>query len=176
VAAEAAGQMIRIRGRVAGDVGLCVEVLAEVHRASGYPVNWPDDPAGWITPAGMTCAWVASTDAVPVAGHLVLRQVADRPAGQPAAEVSRLFVAPAARRQGVAQALLGQAMQWAAANEQDLVLEVTDHLKAARALYDRAGFRRLGTKLADWTTPGGQPVVLHQYRWSSLPKERSGAG
>lgn len=44
--------MIRIRGRVAGDVGLCVGVLAEVHRASGYPANWPGDLAGWITPAG----------------------------------------------------------------------------------------------------------------------------
>ena len=89
------------------------------------------------------------------------------------AEVSRLFVAPAARRRGVAQALLQQAMHWAAANEQDLVLEVTDHLQAAWALYERAGFRRAGTKRADWTTADGQPVTLRQYRWSRPRKERS---
>ena len=33
--------MIRIRERVTGDVGLCVGVLAEVYRTSGYPTNWP---------------------------------------------------------------------------------------------------------------------------------------
>ncbi len=166
--------MIRIRDREAGDVGLCVQVLAEVHQTSGYPTNWPADPAQWLTPPGIVRAWIASAHELPIAGHVVVRPVAESSARRPVAEVSRLFVAPAARRQGVAQALLGQAMHWAAANGQDLVLEVTDHLQAARALYERAGFRRLGTKPADWTAPGGLPVILHQYRWSGLPKERSG--
>ena len=89
-------------------------------------------------------------------GHLVLRQLPASPAEQAATEISRLFVAPAARRQGVAQALLNQAMHWAATNEHDLVLEVTDNLQAAQALYERAHFRRSATKQADWTTPNGQ--------------------
>jgi predicted N-acetyltransferase YhbS len=80
--------------------------------------------------------------------------------------VSRLFVVPAARRQGVASALLEAAMRSAAANDLDLFLEVTDHLRAARALYERTGFRHISTAQADWTTPDGRPVTLHRYAWS----------
>jgi GNAT superfamily N-acetyltransferase len=124
--------VIRIRARQAADVRLCVGLLAEVHRTSGYPTNWPDDPAGWLTPAGMVGAWVAASDELPVVGHVVLRQLPVDSAGQAVAEVSRLFVAPSARRQGVAQALLDQAKHWATANRHDLVLEVTDNLQAAK--------------------------------------------
>jgi GNAT superfamily N-acetyltransferase len=158
--------VIRIRTRQAADLGLCVGVLAQVYRTGGYPTNWPGDPAGWLTPPGTVAAWVAASDDAPVAGHLVLRQPPTSPSGQAATEISRLFVAPAARRQGVAQALLDQAMHWAATNEQDLVLEVTDNLQAAQALYERAHFRRSATKQADWTTPNGHPVTLHRYTWS----------
>lgn len=170
--------MIQIRAREAADVGLCVGVLAEVHRTSGYPTNWPADPAGWLTPAETVGAWVAASNEVTVAGHLLLRRLPANSAGQAIAEVSRLFVAPSARRQGVAQALLDQAMHWATANSHDLVLEVTDNLGAARALYEQAGFRRSGTQRADWTTPEGQPVILHRYTWNrptagSRPTARS---
>jgi GNAT superfamily N-acetyltransferase len=158
--------VIRIRTREAADLGLCVGVLAQVYRTSGYPTNWPGDPAGWLTPPGTVAAWVAASDDAPVAGHVVLSQPPTSPSGQAVAEVSRLFVAPAARRQGVAQALLHQAMHWATTNEQDLVLEVTDHLQGAQALYERAGFHRSATKQADWTTPNGHPVTLHRYTWS----------
>jgi GNAT superfamily N-acetyltransferase len=164
--AETAGPAdgtVRIRAREAGDLELCVRVLAGVRETSGYPANWPADPARWLTPDGIAGAWVATTAAVPVAGHLVLRQPADGWPGEPAAEVSRLFVAPAARRQGVAQALLATAIGWATPHRLDLVLEVTDELRAARALYERAGFQLTGTTMADWTTPAGQPVTLHRY-------------
>jgi ribosomal protein S18 acetylase RimI-like enzyme len=147
---------------------LCVEILAQVHRTSGYPTNWPDDPAGWLTPPELVGAWVAVGDEVPVMGHVVLRQLPVDSAGQAVAEVSRLFVAPSARRQGVAQALLDQAMHWATANSQDLVLEVTDNLRAAQALYERANFRHSATKQADWTTPAGHPVTLYKYSWSRI--------
>jgi GNAT superfamily N-acetyltransferase len=163
------GKPVRIRVREAGDLDLCVQALAAGHETSGYPTNWPADPVRWLTPDGIACAWVATTAAVPVAGHLVLRQPDAGLPGGPAAEVSRLFVAPAARRQGVAQALLDQAIDWATSNRLDLVLDVTDELRPARALYERAGFQLTGTKVADWTAPGGQPVTLHRY-------VRAGAG
>ncbi len=114
--AEAPGppeKPVRIRAREAGDLDLCVQALAAGHETGGYPANWPADPARWLTPDGIACAWVATTAAVPVAGHLVLRRPDADLAGGPAAEVSRLFVAPAARRQGVARALLDQAIDWA---------------------------------------------------------------
>jgi ribosomal protein S18 acetylase RimI-like enzyme len=152
---------LRIRNREAADLGLCVEALAMVHRTSGYPTNWPADPARWLTPSGIVHAWIATTGELPVAGHLLLRQLPSS-----AVEVSRLYVVPAARRQGVALALLRKAIEWAAANERDLVLEVTDHLQAARALYEQVGFRLVSTGRADWTTPDGQPVTLHRYALS----------
>jgi ribosomal protein S18 acetylase RimI-like enzyme len=154
---------LRIRDREDGDLERCVRVLAAVYETGGYPTNWPADPARWLTPDGIACAWVASTATEPVAGHLILRRPDGDPAAERAAEVSRLFVAPAAQRQGVAQALLDQAIGWASANGLDLVLDVTDELRAARALYQRAGFQLTGTTVADWTTPGGQPVTLHRY-------------
>lgn len=151
-----------------------MEILAEVHQISGYPTNWPGDPAGWLTPPETVAAWVAASDDAPVAGHLVLRQLPPGPSEQAVAEVSRLFVAPSARRQGVAQALLAQAMHWAEVNSHDFVLEVTDRLQAAQTLYERIGFVRSATKQADWTTPAGHPVTLYKYSWSrSRPTARS---
>jgi len=58
------------------------------------------------------------------------------------------------------------AMRWAAARDLELKLEVTDHLQAARALYERSGFRLTGTTQAGWTAPDGAPVVLCHYAWS----------
>jgi len=153
----------RIRNRDEADLSTCVEALRTVYQASGYPTNWPADPAQWLRPSRTLQAWVAATDDTPVAGHVILRQP---PAAGRSAELSRLFVVPAARRQGVASALLEAAMRSAAENDLDLFLDVTDHLRAARALYERAGFRLVSTAQADWTTPGGRPVTLHRYAWS----------
>ena len=155
--------MTRIRNRDGADLSTCVEALRTVYQASGYPVNWPADPAQWLQPSGALQAWVAATDDMPVAGHVILRQP---PAAGRSAEVSRLFVVPAARRQGIASALLQAAMRSAATNGLDLFLDVTDDLRAARALYERAGFRLVSTAQADWTTPDGHPVTLHRYAWS----------
>ena len=63
---------------------------------------------------------------MPVAGHVILMQPLP---GERSAEVSRLFVVPAARRQGVASALLETVMGAATANDLDLFLDVTDHLR-----------------------------------------------
>jgi predicted N-acetyltransferase YhbS len=114
-----------------------------------------------VAPAVRTLqAWVAVTDDTPVAGHVIFRQPLP---GKRSAEVSQLFVGPAARQQGVASALLEAATRSAAANDLDLFLDVTDHLRAARALYERAGFRLVTTTEADWTAPDGRPVTLHRY-------------
>ena len=149
---------VRVRPRNGTDLELCVRGLAAVFQDGGYPTNWPADPGGWLTPHGIIGAWVASTEELPVAGHLLLLGRSDG-----AAEVSRLFVAPAARRHGVAQSLLGRAIDWATAHELDLELEVTDGSGAARALYEQAGFHRAGTGIASWTTADGGPVTVHRY-------------
>jgi hypothetical protein len=68
-------QLIRVRDREAADIDLCVQALTAVHQTSGYPTNWPADPARWLTPPGIVRAWIAMTDELPIAGHLLLRQL-----------------------------------------------------------------------------------------------------
>jgi ribosomal-protein-alanine N-acetyltransferase len=76
------------------------------------------------------------------------------------AEVLTLAVAPEARRQGVAGALLAAAM--AAAREQaarTMVLEVAIGNAAARALYERAGFVEAGRR-PRYYADGGDALIL----------------
>jgi GNAT superfamily N-acetyltransferase len=150
------------RYRDESDVDVCVEALRAVYETSGYPTNWPAHPARWLRPPGILRVWVAAAEDVPVAGHVILMRPLP---GERSAEVSRLFVVPAARRRGVASLLLETAMRAAVANDLDLFLDVTDHLRDARALYQRAG-RLISTTQADWTTPDGSPVTLHRYAWN----------
>jgi putative acetyltransferase len=59
------------------------------------------------------------------------------------AEVKRMYVRPAARGTGVAQAVLARLEQEARAKGyRQLMLETGDELRAAQRLYERAGFRR----------------------------------
>jgi GNAT superfamily N-acetyltransferase len=90
-------------------------VLADVHRFDRYPLNWPDDPHRWLSPPNVLRAWIAETAPAAVIGHVAVHQAtsaADR-AAMTTVEVSRLFIAPTARRHGVAIKLLGHVRQWA---------------------------------------------------------------
>ena len=160
------GPVTVIRARGAADLEACGRALAIVHEVSGYPSNWPAEPVRWLSPTGLLQAWVAVTNETTVAGHVAVRQPSDALPEEDGAEVARLFVVPPARRQGIAQALLRQAMDWAVVNDCGLTLEVAGHLQAARALYETTGFRLAGTRLPEWTTPEGQPVTLYRYAWN----------
>lgn len=150
----------RIRDRRPSDLPACVRALLAVHESDGYPMNWPEDPIAWLSPADGLQAWVAVTDDGDVAGHVML-QGTSTPS---VAAVARLFVAPLARGRGFGARLLDQARQWAADRGIDLVLEVTaDERSSAIALYERTGWRRIGTEQASWTAPSGEPVLLHRY-------------
>lgn len=80
---------------------------------------------------------VAHTDASPVAGCII----GDRHRGN--VRIMNLAVAPAARRQGVATALLG-AIEATSPGE-DIVLMVESWNTGAQSLYEREGYTRLGT-------------------------------
>ncbi|WP_433365778.1 GNAT family N-acetyltransferase [Actinoplanes sp. CA-142083] len=145
-----------IRERTAGDLDACVAGLRAVHLTDGYPRNWPADPAGWLSPPRLLRAWVAELPEVGLAGHVAV---------QGDGEVSRLFVVPGARRQGVAEALVRQAVAWARASGQVLTLNVTDEQRsAAIAFYEATGWRYTHTTVAGWTGPAGEPVRLLHYR------------
>ncbi|PZG18829.1 GNAT family N-acetyltransferase [Micromonospora craterilacus] len=153
-----------IRNRKHSDLPGCVDLLAVVHGTDGYPLNWPADPYRWLSPPEQHHAWIAEADGAEVVGHLAVHHALPEDGEAGAAEVARLFVAPAFRRRRVGTALLRQARRWAARHDTDLTLEVVDHQRSpAVALYERDGWRHTATVAAGWTAPNGAPVTLRRY-------------
>ncbi|GAB3838180.1 GNAT family N-acetyltransferase [Micromonospora andamanensis] len=158
---------LTIRERQPADLPGCVDLLAEVHRVDGYPLNWPDDPTRWLCPPELWRAWVTETRDGGLAGHLAVHRTP--PAGhgapgRPTAEVARLFVAPTFRRRRVGAYLLRQARRWAAEQHLDLALEVVDQVRSpAVALYEREGWRHVATETARWNAPDGSEVTLRRF-------------
>jgi GNAT superfamily N-acetyltransferase len=79
------------------------------------------------------------------------------------ASVTRLFVDPAARRAGSARELLEAAAAYAVASDLQPVLDVVEDAQAAIALYERSGWRLVGTGSATWSTPAGVTPKLRYY-------------
>ncbi|MEO3770353.1 GNAT family N-acetyltransferase [Micromonospora sp. B9E7] len=158
----------RIRRRRAADLDGCVAALAKVHRIDRYPLNWPADPRRWLREPRQADAWVAVDDDAAIVGHVSVQvpSRADAPLARPTAEVARLFVVPRARGLALGGALLGRVRQWARERGTDLSLEVTSEGAAAAALYERTGWRHVGTSIAPWTAPDGSAVSLRHYALS----------
>lgn len=152
-----------VRDRIPADLPHCASALKAVHAACGYPSNWPQDPETWLTPTGIEWAWVAVDDVERVVGHVVVRQLPGGGSVVGHAELGRFFVAPEAQGCGVGRRLLHEAYCWADALGIALVLEVNDALKPAIALYDRQGWHRTETVLAEWHDASGEPATIHRY-------------
>lgn len=146
---------MRIHERAEADLDPLVEVLRRVHGA-GYPTDWPTAPRDWITPAGLLGAWVA-IDGDEVVGHVGVAV----PAPGRMAEVTRLFVDPEHRGEGVADALLATAE--AAAPGTHVRVDVTEDSPTAWRLYERRGWCMTGRGPADWRTPAGEVPTLRYY-------------
>lgn len=154
-----------VRRRSESDLGECALLLADVHKADGYPVNWPDHPVDWLSQPSLLAAWVAEADGR-ILGHIGLSRSESGDAapelwsrreglsGEVTAVVSRLFVAPTARGQGLGALLMAQAVR--AARERDLhpVLDVVASDIAAAALYERLGWSLLATVDQQWSPTG----------------------
>lgn len=149
-----------------------MSVLADVHDCDGYPVNWPDQPSVWLSPASLLGAWAAELDGR-VVGHVSLSRSdegdlapglwSDRSGTSKdlAAVVSRLFVAPQARGHGIGALLIGQAVAEARGRGLHPVLDVVASDAAAAALYERLGWERLATVEQRWSP--SQLVAVHCY-------------
>jgi GNAT superfamily N-acetyltransferase len=147
--------LVMIRDRDSDDLQACTGLLAEVHGHDRYPLHWPTDPHRWLCPRDLLHAWVAVDEGAAVVGHVAVRG---------SAEVCRLFVAPAFRRDQVATRLLQEVRSWAADRRTDLMLDVVDTERSgAVALYERTGWQHTHTETANWTDPDGGPVTLHRY-------------
>jgi len=149
---------------MADDIPLCVDLLAAVHRADGYPMQWPQHPASWLTPSGLLDAWIAE-----IAGEMVghVARVGGQPptmrAAEAQAEVSRLFVSPAARRRGIATQLLDALTHQADREGCALWLEVVEVSTAAIAFYEKLDRRLIDRGPAGWIAAQGRGPWLRRY-------------
>jgi GNAT superfamily N-acetyltransferase len=164
------GPMV-VRRRLESDLGTLVTVLAEVHRHDGYPTYWPDDPRRWLSPRGLLGAWAAETEGL-VIGQVALAAVGS---GSSAAvwesltglspvrlaELSRLFVVPAARGTGAGADLLDAACAGAAERGLRPVLDVVETNRDAIRLYERHGWRRVFSE--PWREARDEHLDLHYY-------------
>jgi ribosomal protein S18 acetylase RimI-like enzyme len=77
--------------------------------------------------------------------------------------IVRLYVDPHFQRLGLARALLDTAADAAAEHNLKPVLDVVDDSGPAIALYERAGWKLVGTQPATWTDPDGSVPVIRCY-------------
>ncbi|HTT87125.1 MAG TPA: GNAT family N-acetyltransferase [Acidimicrobiales bacterium] len=148
---------IVVRPRTGADLAACIETARVVHRRDGYPVRLPTDLLGFLASPDAHGAWVAVPagcgDAV--LGHVALHRRGTAPVMALASEalglavdrlavIARLFVAPVARRRGVARTLLDTATGEAHARGLWPVLDVAVGLGDAVRLYESSGWRRAG--------------------------------
>ncbi|MFH9349453.1 GNAT family N-acetyltransferase [Kitasatospora sp. NPDC017646] len=164
------GAGVGVRRRRAADLADCVRALADVHAADGYPTEWPERPAAWLTPDGLLAAWVAEADGR-IAGHIGLVRSTPgdmapgrwsrRTGGRPelTAVIGRLYVAPAARGRAAGALLMECAVAHARVLGLHPVLDVLATDTAALALYRRLGWTPLGSGEQRWDS--GRTVVVH---------------
>jgi ribosomal-protein-alanine N-acetyltransferase len=125
------------------------DLLSRLH-ATAFPTPWSaDEFAALLDQSGVFA--VVEPD-----GFILTRVVLDE------AEILTLVVRPEARRTGLGGRLVGQAALAAArAGAVRLFLEVAEDNAAARALYDRAGFHRIGRRKAYYgAADGGRTDAL----------------
>lgn len=163
-----------IRARRSEDLGPCVVLLRTVHERDHYPVRWPADPSGWLAPVDELASWVAERDGS-VLGHVILRPVVGTDAAEPVAVatgvpvdrialLARLFVAPNARRGGLARRLVDVVRAEALGRGLLLALDVVDDHGWAVAFYERLGWRRVATTRASWLSDNeAEQTPLHCY-------------
>lgn len=123
-------------------------------------MNWPRDPAGWLTPPNTLGTWVLTIDGA-VAGHLIVTGE-----GADDALVERLFVDPRRTRGGLGGRLLQHAIAFAADQGRRLTLDVVDNHQGAVDFYRRSGWREAGRTPIDWA--GDQASALIRFEAPSV--------
>jgi len=145
---------IVIRRRSADDLDRCEALLRIVHLQDSYPFYLPSDVRGFVADPSALASWVA-IDGDEVLGHVALHpgstepviRLATEATGWPAAGfgvISRLLVAPETRGRQLGLRLLARATEEALMLGLRPLLDVDTSKPAAIALYEGAGWRRLG--------------------------------
>jgi GNAT superfamily N-acetyltransferase/predicted DCC family thiol-disulfide oxidoreductase YuxK len=145
-------QVKGLRRRRGGDLGACVRLLRVVFYEDRYPSSWPDGARSWLDGDDVVDAWVVERQGE-ILGHVAVTHTALEPlsalrwrelTGQPPdrlAAVSRLFVRPQARREGIGTALLDVALNSIRDRGLTPVLEVVSAWEDAVGLVESRGWR-----------------------------------
>ena len=134
---------------------MLARILEEVG-ADGYPPHRPAAASRLIRTPDELGAFVFERQGAPV-GHVAVHRstapiLMERAASALAcspddlAVVARLFVAPSARRDGAASALVDGAVELCRAQQRTPILDVWERLEGAIALYERSGWTRVATE------------------------------
>ena len=121
-------------------------------------VCFPDDP--WSPEVFMAAlehpdtAVLLATEGDAVLGYAVLSVVLDE------GNLDNIAVAPAARRRGVADALLGTLTGFGRENLAALMLEVRASNAPAIALYEKHGFEAVGRRKGYYKSPREDAVLM----------------
>jgi ribosomal protein S18 acetylase RimI-like enzyme len=147
---------VRIRIARAHDEASLAQLDADAWSpASGFPSVLQRAPGTFFTPGNPPhIHLVAETDGA-VAGYVRLKPPTSLPENVHVIEVAGLAVAPAARRRGVATALLAAAGRRARTQgASKLSLRVLSTNETAIRLYERAGFQREGVLRGEFLING----------------------
>ena len=143
-----------IRRRSGDDLGQLRELSDEILQLDAYPPRRPRDLGEFVAAPNALASFVAAR-AGQVVGHVCVSpssspevlDLATRVLGVEAAHlavVARLLVSPAHRRQGIARALLGEALAETRRLGRTPILDVATHFHPAISLYEECGWRRAG--------------------------------
>lgn len=147
---------VTVRARGEADLAPLEALAREVHRRDGYPPYLPGgDFRRFLAGEEPLGAWVAE-ESDTLVGHIALHRRSSEAVMSLAAEalgadagsvavVARLLVRPGRRRQGIGRLLLSEATGEAVRLGCHPILDVATRFNAAIALYEAAGWQRLGT-------------------------------
>ena len=140
-----------IRRRRPKDLGACARLLRVVFSEGQYPVYWPEAPRAWLADADVLDAWIAERERE-ILGHITISKVGQDPVsasrwrevtGRDPSElagVSRFFVRPRLRGQGIGAALLDVAVDGIRERGLVPVLDVVSASADAIKLYEDRGW------------------------------------
>jgi GNAT superfamily N-acetyltransferase/predicted DCC family thiol-disulfide oxidoreductase YuxK len=145
-----------VRRRRSKDLDACVHLLGLVFSEGQYPLSWPDAPRAWLGGDDVMDAWVLERQGE-ILGHVAVSPVGldprtalrwrevtgHEPSGL--AGVTRLFVRPRVRGQGIGKALLDVAVADIRARGLVPVLDVVSASRDAIRLYEDQGWRLRAT-------------------------------
>jgi ribosomal-protein-alanine N-acetyltransferase len=143
---------VKLQGAIRGATRDDGPALATLH-AAAFDEPWSADDILRFAEDRGGFALVADADDTP-AGFILCRMIAGE------AEVLTLAVAPAARRRGIARALLEAAIVLARPTADTMFLEVAADNPGAAALYAGAGFETVGRRAGYYGRAGGSVDAL----------------